>query len=216
MAGAPINWPDLVVAPPPTRPVEPGPLPSLSVVVAVYNAAETIGVALESVLTQKPEPLEVIVSDDGSEDDLDRALSGFGARVRLLRGPNCGVAAARNRAAEVARGDLLGLLDADDVWLPGRAEAFLAAAAARPDLSIFTTDAIVVRDGVADPRTYYDIREFSVERQDLAILRDNFIFGPGAVRRRAFTEVGGCDPAVRRAVDGACGCACCCAVTRPG
>jgi glycosyltransferase involved in cell wall biosynthesis len=153
------------------------------------------------VLSQIPAPLEVIVSDDGSEDNLESALSPFRGRVRLVRGPNQGEAVARNRAAAIANGELLGLLDADDIWLPGRLAALTRAASDRPDLSIFTTDALFVRDGVADALTYYDLRHFPIERQDLAILGTNFIFGAGAVRRQAFDEVGGYDPAARSAAD---------------
>ncbi|NEM05929.1 glycosyltransferase family 2 protein [Geodermatophilus normandii] len=169
--------------------------------VPAYNAADTIGDALESALTQRPAPTEVVVSDDGSEDDLGRVLSGFGDRIRVVRGSNGGLATARNRAAAVARGDLLGLLDADDVWLPGRVAALTEAAAARPDLSIVTTDAVVVRDDGPEPRSYYDVRHFETEDQETAILRNNFVFGAGAVRASALSAVGGYDPAARWAED---------------
>jgi glycosyltransferase involved in cell wall biosynthesis len=171
------------------------------VLVPAYNAARTIGEALESALSQRPAPLEVVVSDDGSEDDLGGVLATFGDRVRVVRGPNGGLATARNRAAAVARGQLLALLDADDVWLPGRAAALSAAAGARPDLSIITTDAVVVRDEGRDADTYYDIRHFETEDQETAILRSNFIFGAGAVRASALATVGGYDPAARWAED---------------
>jgi glycosyltransferase involved in cell wall biosynthesis len=192
---------DLLVAPPPHGPARAGRRPTVSVLVPAYNAASTIGEALESALSQRPAPLEVIVSDDGSEDDLHRVLEGFGASVRVVRGPNGGLATARNRAAALARGELLGLLDADDVWLPGRVDALTAAAAARPDLSIITTDAVVVRDGRPDAETYYAVRSFETEDQETAVLRSNFVFGAGAVRADALAAAGGYEPAARWAED---------------
>ncbi|SNS90190.1 Glycosyl transferase family 2 [Geodermatophilus saharensis] len=195
------DWLSHLRAPAPAAPVDPGPLPTLSVLIPAYNAADTIGEALESVLTQLPAPLEVVVSDDGSEDDLTGVLAGFGERVRVVRGPNRGLATARNRAAAAARGELLGLLDADDVWLPGRAAALTEAAAARPDLSIVTTDAWVTQDGRPDPASYYGLRHFEVDDQEEYILRENFVFGAGAVRARALAEVGGYDPVARWAED---------------
>ena len=195
------DWSELLLAPPPSGTVRPGAAPTLSVLVPAYNAADTLGEALESALTQRPAPLEVIVSDDGSEDDLRGVVAGFGERVRVVHGPNGGLAVARNRAARAARGQLLGLLDADDVWLPGRAEALTAAAAARPDLAVVTTDAVVVRDGVPDADTYYAIRDFEVDDQEGAILRSNFVFGAGAVRPEALWSVGGYDPQARWAED---------------
>jgi glycosyltransferase involved in cell wall biosynthesis len=181
--------------------VKAGPLPTLSVLIPAYNAADTIGEALESALTQRPAPLDVVVSDDGSEDDLGTVLRHFGERVRVVRGPNRGLPTARNRAASVARGELLGLLDADDIWLPGRAAALTQAAAARPDLSIITTDAVVVRAGVPEAMTYYSSRHFEVEDQEDAILRSNFVFGAGAVRAGSLRAVGGYDPEARWAED---------------
>lgn len=194
-------WTAHLVAPAPVAPVDRGPVPTLSVLIPAYNAADTIGEALESVLTQRPAPLEVVVSDDGSEDDLTGVLAGFGGRVRVVRGPNRGLATARNRAAAAARGELLGLLDADDVWLPGRAAALTQVAAARPDLCIITTDAWVTQDGKPDPASYYGLRHFEVDDQAEYILRENFIFGAGAVRARALAQVGGYDPAARCAED---------------
>jgi glycosyltransferase involved in cell wall biosynthesis len=173
----------------------------VSVLVPAYNTATTIGDALESALSQDPPPYEVIVSDDGSLDDLDSALRPFADRVHVVRGPNGGLAAARNRAAAVATGELLALLDADDVWLPGRVAALTAAAAARPDLAVLTTDAVESRAGLRTPGSYYDVRAFDVGHQEVAILRENFIFGAGAVRADAFRAVGGYRHGARHAED---------------
>lgn len=176
-------------------------VPTVSVLIPAYNAADTIGEAVDSALSQVPPPLQVIVSDDGSQDDLDRALRPFEGRLHVVRGPNGGLATARNRAAAVAEGELLALLDADDVWLPGRAAALATAAAARPDLSVLTTDSVVVRDGVPDDSTYYATRQFFVADQQLGILRNNFIFGAGALRSAAFRSVRGYRTSVRYAED---------------
>ena len=164
---------------------------SVSVLVPAYQAAGTIGEALESALAQVPAPLEIIVSDDGSTDDLHAVLRSFGERIRVVHGANAGLATARNRAAAVAHGTFLGLLDADDVWLPGRIRGVLDLATRRPELDIITTDAHVVRNGVRDARTYYEERGWPDGDQVDAILRNNFIFGAGAIRRSAFERVGG-------------------------
>jgi glycosyltransferase involved in cell wall biosynthesis len=188
------DWLDLLVAPPPREAVTPVPPPTLSVLVPAYNAERTLGEALESVLTQRPAPFEVIVSDDGSEDDTVRVATGFGERVRIVAGPNGGPAAAWTRAGALARGELLGMVDADDVWLPGRAAALTTAAGARPDLSAVTTDGLMVRNGEREEVSYYGTRHFEVEDQEEAVLRSNFVFGAGAVRASALAAVGGYDP----------------------
>ena len=107
------------------------------------------------------------------------------------------------------------LLDADDVWLPGRIAALTAAAAARPDLAVLTTDAVESRDGVRTPGTYYGTRPFAVDHQEVAILRENFIFGAGAVRADAFRAVGGYRQARAMPRTGTYGCACCSTANAP-
>jgi glycosyltransferase involved in cell wall biosynthesis len=175
--------------------------PTLSVLVPVFNGAETVGDALESLLSQRPEIDQVIVSDDGSEDDLQRALAPFLDWISVVRGPNAGLAVARNRAAAVASGSLLGLLDADDVWLPGRAAALKEAARLRPDLDVITTDALVVSGGRTDEVTYYGVRGWPEGDQVDAIVRSSFIFGAAAIRRDAFTAAGGYDERAQFAED---------------
>lgn len=93
--------------------------PRVSVIVPAYNAAGHIGEALESVHAQTIGDWEVVVCDDGSSDDTAAIASSFGERVRLVRNErNQGLATARNVAIAHARGSVLALLDADDVWLP--------------------------------------------------------------------------------------------------
>jgi glycosyltransferase involved in cell wall biosynthesis len=87
------------------------------VIVPVYNGAAHVGAAVDSILAQETaEEIEIIVVDDGSTDDIVAALSRFGARIQLLRRDNGGVSAARNAGLAVARGDVIGFLDADDLW----------------------------------------------------------------------------------------------------
>jgi glycosyltransferase involved in cell wall biosynthesis len=92
----------------------------VSVIVPAFNAAGTISRAVDSALAQARPPDEIVVIDDGSPDadSLAGALARYGERVTLLRGPNGGAAAARNRGIDRAAGDLLAFLDADDYWEP--------------------------------------------------------------------------------------------------
>lgn len=90
----------------------------ISVIIPAYNAARTIGAALESVLTQTRHADEVLVMDDGSTDQTTEILESYKPRVRVLRQENKGVAAARNVLCAQASGDLIAFLDADDIWHP--------------------------------------------------------------------------------------------------
>lgn len=98
--------------------------PSLSVVIPCYNAERWIDATLRSVLAQQwPGELEVLVVDDGSQDQSAQRVQAWGGCVRLVQQPNAGVAAARNRGLEQARGDWVAFVDADDIWLPGKLQA---------------------------------------------------------------------------------------------
>jgi glycosyltransferase involved in cell wall biosynthesis len=104
----------------------------VSVLMPAHNCVRFVAQAVDSVLSQDYQPLELIVVDDGSTDGTAELLAGYGDRVRLLRQTNRGPAAARNRALSVARGDLVAFIDGDDVWLPGKLSAQVAYLRAYP------------------------------------------------------------------------------------
>jgi hypothetical protein len=91
----------------------------VSVVVPLFNKACYIGRALRSIAAQTLSDFEVIVVDDGSTDGGDRIAEGYAdPRFRVVRQPNSGPGAARNRGASEARAPYLAFLDADDAWRP--------------------------------------------------------------------------------------------------
>lgn len=93
-------------------------MPKVSVCMAVYNGAETIRLALESVRAQTFTDYEIVVLDDGSSDDSAEIAESFGARV--LRQENAGLGAGRKRLVEEASGELIAFLDHDDEWVPDK------------------------------------------------------------------------------------------------
>lgn len=97
--------------------------PLVSVILVVHNRPDCIGRAIESVLAQDYRNLELIVVDDGSTDGTTEAIAAFGDSVRLIRRPHAGPYAARNRALDHARGDLIAFMDSDDFWLPHKLAA---------------------------------------------------------------------------------------------
>jgi GT2 family glycosyltransferase len=118
-------------------PANDNPGAAVSVVIPAYNAASWIAEAIESALDQSVPPREVIVVDDGSTDDTGRVADRFLPRVRVLRKPNGGPAAARNFGIAAASGTWIALLDADDRWLPQKLERQLALAG--PDVALVHT-----------------------------------------------------------------------------
>src|SRR5690348_10269988 len=99
-----------------------GEMPTVSVVIPAFNAAEYIGQAIDSVLAQTHQPIEIIVVDDGSTDQTAQIAAAYPAPVRVLRKPNGGPASARNMGIAAATGSWIALLDADDRWLANKLE----------------------------------------------------------------------------------------------
>ena len=93
----------------------------ISIIIPVYNAAPYIERCVESVLTQGVSDMELIAVNDGSTDNslaLLRRLAEGDARMRVVDKPNGGVSSARNMGIDLAKGDMLMFVDADDYLLP--------------------------------------------------------------------------------------------------
>ena len=93
----------------------------ISVVIPAYNAAHFLPRCLNSVFAQTLQPAEVIVVDDGSADDTAEIARKLGARV--VSRPNGGLSAARNTGIHNSSSEWVALLDADDMWSPGKLRA---------------------------------------------------------------------------------------------
>lgn len=104
----------------------------IAVIVNVYNQARFLSEALKSVLVQTHPADEIIVVDDGSNDEPEAVVECFD-RARLVRQSNQGLAAARNTGLKAATAELIIFLDADDRLLPGALAAGLDALQAKPE-----------------------------------------------------------------------------------
>jgi glycosyltransferase involved in cell wall biosynthesis len=93
----------------------------LTVIIPLYNKAETIGRALQSVLDQVAMPRAILVVDDGSQDNSIQIVREFQkehSQIQLVEQENQGVSAARNKGAMESKTTFIAFLDADDEWLP--------------------------------------------------------------------------------------------------
>jgi glycosyltransferase involved in cell wall biosynthesis len=108
----------------------------ISVIVPAFQAAGTIGRAIDSVLQQTRPADDVLIVDDGSRDALERAVGCYGSRITLLRKRNGGVASARNLGLDRATGEFIAFLDADDYWAPTKLQRQMAIFEACPDVGL--------------------------------------------------------------------------------
>lgn len=111
-------------------------LPNVSVVIPAYNAAHFLGQALESIFAQTYTDYEVILVDDGSIDNTQTILKPYLSRINYVYQSNQGVAAARNKGIEIAKGKLIAFLDADDLFLPQKLQQQVALFKLNPDVGM--------------------------------------------------------------------------------
>jgi glycosyltransferase involved in cell wall biosynthesis len=111
-----------------------------SVIIPTYNNAGTLLRAVQSVQRQSFPAHEIIVIDDGSTDETLAVVTNFANEVRFISQINAGVSAARNRGAELATGEWLAFLDADDEYEPDRLKLHAEWIAEEPDLEFLLGD----------------------------------------------------------------------------
>lgn len=121
--------------------------PRVSAIIPTYNRADLLGQTLQSLLAQTVPPDEIIVVDDGSEDETPQLVAQFSPRVRYIRIANSGAPVARNAGAARATGDWLWFCDSDDLWRPTYLARAMDLAMACPSLTFIFGNFQLVRDG---------------------------------------------------------------------
>lgn len=123
--------------------------PRVSVLIPTYNAGRYLGAALESVLGQTYQDFEIIVVDDGSEDDTAAVAARY-PQVRYFYNAHSGISVTRNLAISKAKGEMIAFLDADDMWAPDKLEKQVAYLDRYPECQLVFTLVENFFDGAAD------------------------------------------------------------------
>jgi glycosyltransferase involved in cell wall biosynthesis len=172
----------------------------VTVITPVFNTERYLAEAIESVLEQDYEPVEMIVVDDGSTDGSADVAARYD-EVTLIRQENQGQAVARNVAIEAGSGEFVTPLDADDLMAPGRLSRQVGFLTANPGVAaIIGRQRVILEEGapptpwMSDPRTALDL-----EGADEEQLRAEGLlpFSPPmtmTIRREMFDLVGLFDP----------------------
>src|SRR5579883_3105728 len=120
---------------------------SVSIVIPAYNAGSFLREAIDSVLGQSHEAVELIVVDDGSADETPAILDGYGNAFIRIRQPNRGQSAALNRGWEASSGSLLGYLSADDRLRPDAVAKLVEALRRTPKAVLAYPDFDLIDEG---------------------------------------------------------------------
>jgi glycosyltransferase involved in cell wall biosynthesis len=176
---------------------------AITVITPCLNAAGTIEAALASVRSQRYEPLEHIVVDGGSTDGTVELLARTEG-IRWISEPDRGLAHALNKGISMATGDIVGELNADDLYEPGALHAVAKTFAANPGARWLTGRCrIIDGDGREIRRGITRYKNALLRRYSLGLyLTQNFISAPATFfRRETLLEAGGFDERYRISVD---------------
>jgi glycosyltransferase involved in cell wall biosynthesis len=171
--------------------------PTVSIIVPAFNVSNYIAEAVASALDQTYSDSEIIVLNDGSEDEplLKQALTPFSDRIIYLSQKNQGVGAARNTALQVARGQYVAFLDADDVWLPHKLnEQFEFLNSGNYDM-VYSDALLIGESPWPEGTTYMDKSpsESDVNLESLLALRCSVLLSTVVVRREMVIKAGSFD-----------------------
>jgi glycosyltransferase involved in cell wall biosynthesis len=165
----------------------------VSVIIPAYNIAPYIAETLTSVFAQTKPAFEVIVVNDGSPDTekLEEALEPFFDRILYLKQENRGLSGARNTGIRAAKGDLIALLDGDDLWLPEYIETQTDFLRDHPEYDLVYCNAVFFGDSDYEGRQFMDICPSLGEVTPAAIIsRKCCVFVSVTARAEALREVG--------------------------
>jgi len=181
---------------------EPGETPLVTVLISLYNGEKFLAQTLDSALSQTHRDFELIVVDDGSTDGSTAVLEGFAdTRLRVMRQPNRGAAAALCVGLQAAKGAYIALLDQDDLWEPDKLAAHVELLESQPEIALtFSWFRLIDEAG----------REIGIHSSrhrgtiDFGELLTDFVIGATSnlvIRRTALDQVGGVDSSFLRLYD---------------
>ena len=167
-----------------------GSMPLVSVVIPTYNRAERLKRALESVFNQTFTDFEIIVVDDGSQDNTEEVIKNMqNPRIRFIKHPrNLGVSAARNTGIKAATGKFIAFLDSDDIWRERKLEKQITKMFSDKSSLCYTSVAFVKENG-----TPVRIQKASYSGYIFPLLLKKNIIGTASsvmVKRETFKKVG--------------------------
>ncbi len=163
----------------------------VSVVIPTYNGSKYLIQTIESVLLQTFRDFELIVVDDGSDEDIEGLLLSYRDSIHYLRIENSGPAAARNAGIKLSKGEYIALLDHDDVWSPDNLYNKIRLLENHPDCAmVYSYPELIDSSGHAIPQEYPSCFPSGAVFEDFLLRNRIVTFSCVLFRKEIFERVG--------------------------
>lgn len=164
----------------------------ISILMGIYNCATTLPEAIDTILAQTYDDWELILCDDGSEDNTYQVAKDYSQKypdkiILIKNEKNCGLNHTLNKCLEVATGEFIARMDGDDISLPTRFEKEVAVLKKHPQYSIVSTPMIYFDETGDWGQNYLN----TIPQKKELIFRAPHSHAPCMVRHEAFSAVGG-------------------------
>ncbi|UCE17691.1 MAG: glycosyltransferase [Gemmatimonadota bacterium] len=164
-------------------------MPKVSVIIPTYNRAAFLPEAIDSVLHQSYQDFELILIDDGSDDDTRDILKPYQGRLNYHYQENAGISKTRNTGLRIAQGEFIAFLDSDDLWTRRKLEKQMEIFEQIDEAEICYTDEVWIRKGVrVNPKKYH--RKYTGWIFQYCIPLCIISLSSALIRRNLFAQVG--------------------------
>ncbi|MPL94967.1 Undecaprenyl-phosphate 4-deoxy-4-formamido-L-arabinose transferase [bioreactor metagenome] len=165
--------------------------PLVSVVIPVYNGSNYLQEAIDSVLNQTYQNIEIIVVDDGSTDNTWEIITSYGNKIYGIHKENGGVSTAINTAIKHMKGDWFTWLSHDDIWMPNMLEECISASNSHPEIKFFYANTYTMdhnKNIIAKKKSRWYPRSKGIRKM---IIFGNYISGiTFFINKKCFSEIG--------------------------
>lgn len=180
-------------------------LPAVSVLMPVFNADKYLSQAIESILKQTIQDIELIIVDDGSEDSSWSIIKKYAesdSRIRCFRQENLRISKTRNRLVELARAEIIAWMDSDDISLPQRLETQANYLSQHPEyVAVGVASEFIDDEGFIISSCKVPCRHEDIDRLHLKGKGGAIIFPSSMIRKQALIDAGKFDNQLTGAED---------------
>ncbi len=175
----------------------------VSIIIPAYNAQKYIRETIQSVLDQTYSNWELIIVNDGSNDNTEEIVERFNdPRLRYFKQPNAGVSTSRNNGLEMSKGEYIAFLDADDIWLPDNLSEKITFLEHHQDCGLVHGDTQVINEKSEKQKIIYQGKSGWI-LDDLLLWNGCCIPAPSSIliQRNIIKKTGNWDPQLSTAAD---------------